>query len=310
MTTKDPWACIAGADRVTATVSIIQATALAGADPTSIDAYARVWIGKRKMKRMTQLYQNSAEPAWNETFEFEPIPSHDADYKWLLVEVFDKAAGPKPKDLGYFRFDLTSLALNASVKGWFTLKDAKQGKVLAEISIARCMDKETTMLICESIKKRFDETGEKYCDPDFAADLTSVYTPIKGKEAMNLGRSLDAWLRPCEFIDSPKMFCDGVEAGDVIQGILGDCWLLGSFSIIAQRDDLLYPLVVFEEPKYGFYVFRFFQNGKWRFVVIDDRLPVSKRRQFLFAHCADRQEIWVPLLESKSSYLVFKEVIH
>ena len=63
-------------------------------------------------------------------------------------------------------------------------------------------------------------------------------------------------MRPCEFIDGPKTFCNGVESGDVIQGILGDCWWLGAASIIAARDDLLYPLVVLEEPQHGFYVFK------------------------------------------------------
>lgn len=293
---QDPWALIPGADRVVATVSIVQATELSG-DPNAIDAFARVWIGKRKMKKLTQVYQNSDCPAWNETFEFAPIPSHDPDYRWLLVEVFDHAAGPKPKDLGYFRFDLRSLKLNQSIKGWFKLKDAPSGKVLAEVSIARCMDKDSTMLICDSIDKRCKETGEKYCDPDFPAALSSIYTPIKGKEAAHLGRPLDKWMRPPEFIDHPKMFCDGVEAGDVIQGILGDCWFLGAASIIAARDDLLYPLVVKEVPEHGYYVFKFFKDGAWKYVIIDDRVPVSKRRQFLFAHCADRQEIWVPLME-------------
>ena len=55
---QDPWALIPGADRVVATVSIVQATELSG-DPNAIDAFARVWIGKRKMKKLTQVYQNS-----------------------------------------------------------------------------------------------------------------------------------------------------------------------------------------------------------------------------------------------------------
>ena len=133
--------------------------------------------------------------------------------------------------------------------------------------------------------------------PIFPAHLSSIYTPLAGKEAKHLARSLHSWMRPCEFIDSPKTFCNGVESGDVIQGVLGDCWWLGASSIVAARDDLLYPLVVLEDLECGFYMFKFFKNGVWKYVIIDDRLPVSQRKQFLFAHCADRQEIWVPLME-------------
>jgi hypothetical protein len=65
----DPWAVIPGADRITASVSIIQAKELNG-DPNAIDAFARVWIGKRKMKRITQIYQNSYVPFFFPFFSF------------------------------------------------------------------------------------------------------------------------------------------------------------------------------------------------------------------------------------------------
>ena len=81
------------------------------------------------------------KPCWNETFTFGPIPSSDQDYRWLLVEVFDHAIQPKPKDLGYFKVDLFALKINQTVKGWFSLKEAPKGRVMLEISISRAMDK-------------------------------------------------------------------------------------------------------------------------------------------------------------------------
>jgi hypothetical protein len=50
---------------------------------------------------------------------------------------------------------------------------------------------------------------------------------------------------------TPKLFVDGVEAGDVIQGALGDCYFLGSLSVVATRKDLLMPLVVKYVPENG-----------------------------------------------------------
>jgi hypothetical protein len=66
------------------------------------DAFARVWIGRKKFKNQTQVFQNTNAPAWNETFEFHPVLMNSADYRWLLVEVFDTSSG-KARDMGYFK---------------------------------------------------------------------------------------------------------------------------------------------------------------------------------------------------------------
>jgi hypothetical protein len=45
-------------------------------------------------------------------------------------------------------------------------------------------------------------------------------------------------------------------------------------------------------------VCRFFKEDSIVFVVIDDRLPVRSRdSKPVFSHCADPNELWVPLLE-------------
>lgn len=62
---SSPWAKIEGADRISINLSVIQADGLAG-DPSKIDAFCRVWVGRRKMRKDTQIYQNSGSPAWNE----------------------------------------------------------------------------------------------------------------------------------------------------------------------------------------------------------------------------------------------------
>jgi hypothetical protein len=46
---------------------------------------------------------------------------------------------------------------------------------------------------------------------------------------------------------------DGVGAGDVMQGELGDCWFLGAMSVVATRNDLMYPLFIAAHPEIGFY---------------------------------------------------------
>jgi len=88
------------------------------------------------------------------------------------------------------------------------------------------------------------------------------------------GDSITHWTRASDLCKDPQLFCDGVESGDVIQGSLGDCWLLGSMSVIATRNDLLFPLFVSSHPEQGFYQIKFFKNGAWQVVTIDDFLPV------------------------------------
>ena len=86
--------------------------------------------------------------------------------------------------------------------------------------------------------------------------------------------------------------------GDVKQGILGDCWLLGSFLILSTHPDLLNNLIVYDGLEFGFAVFQFFKNGRWQYVIVDSRIPFnSSAKTPLYGHCADPNEFWVPLME-------------
>ena len=55
--------------------------------------------------------------------------------------------------------------------------------------------------------------------------------------------SLFTWKRPFELSSSPSLYVDGTSRRDVIQGILGDCWLLSTCAAIAKREDLLHRVL-------------------------------------------------------------------
>ena len=95
------------------------------------------------------------------------------------------------------------------------------------------------------------------------------------------------------------MIKDGTSPGDVKQGALGDCWLLGSFLILATHPELLQNLIVYDGIPHGFAVFQFFKNGKWQYVIVDTRIPYNQAtsKTPLYGHCADPNEFWVPLME-------------
>jgi calpain len=108
------------------------------------------------------------------------------------------------------------------------------------------------------------------------------------------------WKRPNEFATNPQLFVDEAHPGDIIQGRLGDCWLLGALSAVATRIDLIKKIVIAYHPECGFARFRFFKNGEWHVVTVDDRIPcVSAGSTWapFASSCRDTNEMWVPLME-------------
>ena len=109
------------------------------------------------------------------------------------------------------------------------------------------------------------------------------------------------WLRPCEISETPFLYVDGTSRRDVMQGILGDCWLLSTCAAVAKREDLLHrvldPKQVLFGPGYkGYIEVNLWRYGKWEAVMIDDRLPM-KKGNYVYARCSDPNEFWVALIE-------------
>ena len=48
---------------------------------------------------------------------------------------------------------------------------------------------------------------------------------------------------------------------------------------------------------YGIYTLRFFKDGEWRTVCVDNRLPCTPEGQLLFSRGVDPTELWVPIVE-------------
>lgn len=101
---------------------------------------------------------------------------------------------------------------------------------------------------------------------------------------------------------------DGLDATDVAQGGLGDCWFLSALSSLAQELPEDSPLRVKEiavqrviqkefnsseeARQAGLYRFKFFKMGEWVDIVIDENLPLRRR-----AAPSETDEWWVPLTE-------------
>ena len=83
----------------------------------------------------------------------------------------------------------------------------------------------------------------------------------------------------------------------MIQGALGDCWFLGALSVVATRSELLENCILQKEVnEWGVYEFKFYKNGEWIHVTVDDQIPCNRGKP-IFARCKDINEVWVMLME-------------
>jgi calpain-5 len=145
-------------------------------------------------------------------------------------------------------------------------------------------------------------------DPDFPATQASLGGDI-GKDVG--GDNTIVWLRPSEVAGSknPSLFKDGSHSSDVCQGGVGDCWLCGGLSVLATRDDLIKRVVLDDKhAKQGMYAFKFYLDGVWEEVIVDDRLPYlqcgkgftfpdGRNVKPLMASSKDPNELWSGLCE-------------
>ena len=179
------------------------------------------------------------------------------------------------------------------------------------------------------------KVNEKFNDPEFGPTKTdrdgkfSLYPDGNPPGPGEIDPSEVEWYRPAQICPKPQwMDSEGVNAGDVAQGALGDCWFisaLGSLaansqdSILSNMDpmtlekldsgqpltreiwnvlkgSLFSPLFHYYATK-GMYVIRFMKNYKWHYIIMDDKLPCNSDKYPLYAKDKNLKEYWVSLIE-------------
>ena len=97
----------------------------------------------------------------------------------------------------------------------------------------------------------------------------------------------------------------GLRSEDVLQGGVGNCWFLSALAVIAERQDLIEAVVQNQHfSEGGSSSFRFFHDGKWRDIKVDNFLPyhptekkLKKNKSDLYFSKAKYSQLWVPFVE-------------
>ncbi|TFK09784.1 GDP-mannose 4,6 dehydratase [Platysternon megacephalum] len=138
--------------------------------------------------------------------------------------------------------------------------------------------------------------GLLFEDDTFPAHVSSIGPNLLSEDKL----SRLQWKRPTMIERNPHLIVDGVSRFDIVQGEIGDCWVLAALgSLTLQRqflENVLPKDQGFKENYAGIFHFRFWHFGDWVDVVIDDRLPFLNGR-YLSVQPRSRNEFWPSLLE-------------
>jgi hypothetical protein len=159
----------------------------------------------------------------------------------------------------------------SSVPAEFSRLNISNGSPVEEI-IAQCL-----------------QTGTNYVDPDFAHSNTR----LKGVTTVDLDPE---WKRVVDLFESPQTVVNRIEPGDVLQGFLADCWFCHLISGIAKRSDLIENIIYPSFSPYGVYSVRIWDEGEWKYIIVDDYFPVYNDRP-AFLHSRSPNETWPMILE-------------
>ncbi|MGV3624299.1 MAG: C2 family cysteine protease [Archangium sp.] len=99
-------------------------------------------------------------------------------------------------------------------------------------------------------------------------------------------------------VDGGKLFVDGVSYDDVVQGSIGDCYLVSALSAVAQNNPKAIENAIKDNGD-GTFTVRFYEKGSSKQVEIkiDGDIAQSSTGSARYGKSRDSKELWVGLLE-------------
>ena len=110
------------------------------------------------------------------------------------------------------------------------------------------------------------------------------------------------WVKPAA-IYGPGQYhlIHRIDAGDITQGLLGDCFLLSALAALAEQPKRIKDMFLSKSvTQSGAYAVRLYVNGEPQDVVVDDSFPYDETPEvdtYAFSRQSVDREIWVQVLE-------------
>jgi len=156
--------------------------------------------------------------------------------------------------------------------------------------------------------RRGGENGRKtFQNGRGSNDFISWNSPSKVFEKESSGSTETRECRANEFIEDGRLriFDDDDESNvtEIVQGDVGDCWLLSALSVVALRPALLRQIVLDDSinPD-GRYRVRLFLDGEWETLIVDDLFPcvIGENDELEPKFCRSKSGAIWPLLVEKA----------
>jgi hypothetical protein len=117
-------------------------------------------------------------------------------------------------------------------------------------------------------------------------------------------RNIEKWQRASDL--GYDLFVDGISCGDIVQGALGDCYLLSALAVMSS--DSILDMFESEKDgdknnwkKTGHFCIRFTKEGVDEFVIVDDYIPLTfldgEFKPAFTKGGRDGKEIWPCIIE-------------
>ncbi|KAH9597754.1 Peptidase C2 [Trypanosoma melophagium] len=156
-------------------------------------------------------------------------------------------------------------------------------------------DSEEVMMERNQILRKCLTTGEKYVDRDFPRGGSSLWLDPEAKAPSGFPKDIQ-WKRPTDVVEKVVFLPEWKT----------DCpfpyskreWFASVAYAISTKPRFLRMITIGYEMTDGFAQFRFFKDGKWSVVTIDDCLPFDNTTELCMGHPeTDKSDFFFPLLE-------------
>lgn len=113
---------------------------------------------------------------------------------------------------------------------------AHLGKVIYSTALSSSATSQKYKSLCDDLAR----SNKQFTDSDFPPEKSSLATPDK----LSSYRDIAAWKRATEIFTKPALYEGKIEPNDILQGNMGDCYLLSTLAAIAEYPDRIRRIFV------------------------------------------------------------------